>query len=54
MWLPANGNWLLGSMGGMIAATELCLFRFTAIAILQQNKHERDLKEAEEWFEAEM
>jgi hypothetical protein len=33
MWLPANGNWLLGSMGGMLAVTELCLFRFGAIAI---------------------
>jgi hypothetical protein len=33
MWLPANGNWLLGSMGGMTAATELCFFRFGAIAI---------------------
>ena len=33
MWLPANGNWLLGSMGGMIAATELFLFYFGAIAI---------------------
>jgi hypothetical protein len=34
MWLPANGNWLLGSMGGMIAAMELCLFCFGAIAVL--------------------
>jgi hypothetical protein len=34
MWLLANGNWLLGSMGGMTVATELCLFRFGAIAIL--------------------
>jgi hypothetical protein len=41
-------------MGGMIAATELCLFRFGAITILQRNKKERDLKEAEEWFKTEM
>jgi hypothetical protein len=27
-------NWLLGSMGGMITATELCLFCFGTIAIL--------------------
>ena len=29
-----NSSWLLGSMGGMIARTELCLFCFGAIAIL--------------------
>jgi hypothetical protein len=33
IWLPANGSWLLGSMGGMIVATVLCLFRFGTIAI---------------------
>jgi hypothetical protein len=33
MWLPANGSWLLGSMGEMIAAAVLCLFRFGAITI---------------------
>jgi hypothetical protein len=41
-------------MGRIIAATELCLFRFGATAILQRNEQERDLKEVEEWFEAEM
>jgi hypothetical protein len=30
------------------------LFYFGAIAILQRNEQERDLKEAEEWFEVEM
>jgi hypothetical protein len=54
MWLSANGNWLLGSMGGIIAAMELCLFRFGTIIILQRNEQERDLREAEEWLEAEM
>jgi hypothetical protein len=34
IWLPAKGIWLLGSMGGMIATVELCLFRFNAITIL--------------------
>jgi hypothetical protein len=41
-------------MGGMIAAMELCLFHFGTIIILQWNEQERDLREAEEWFEAEM
>jgi hypothetical protein len=34
MWLPVNENWLLGSIGGMMAAMELYLFRFGAIAVL--------------------
>jgi hypothetical protein len=34
MWLPANDNWLLGSMGGMTTAAELWFFRLGAIAIL--------------------
>jgi hypothetical protein len=34
MWLSTNGNWLLGLMGGMIVAMELCLFRFDAIEVL--------------------
>jgi hypothetical protein len=33
MWLPANGSWLLGSMGGMIKTTTLCLFHLGAITI---------------------
>jgi hypothetical protein len=33
MWLPANGNWLLGSMGGMTTAAELWFFRLGDIAI---------------------
>jgi hypothetical protein len=33
MWLPANGSWLLGSMGGMIGAAALCLFLLGAISI---------------------
>jgi hypothetical protein len=38
-------------MGGMIAATVLCLFRFGAIAIFWQNEQDRNLRETEEWFE---
>jgi hypothetical protein len=33
IWLPAKGNWLLGSMGGMTAADELDAFRLGAISI---------------------
>jgi hypothetical protein len=33
MWLPANGSWLLGSMGGMIGIAVLCLFHLGAITI---------------------
>jgi hypothetical protein len=51
IWLPANGSWLLGSIGGMIEATMLCLFRFGAITTFRRNEHDRDLREAEEWFE---
>ena len=34
MWLPAKGNWLLGSIGGIAAADELEAFLFGAISIL--------------------
>jgi hypothetical protein len=34
MWLPTKGSWLLGSIGGMIAAKVLCVFRFGAIVVL--------------------
>jgi hypothetical protein len=34
IWLPAKGNWLLGSMGGMTATDELDAFRLGAISIL--------------------
>jgi hypothetical protein len=33
IWLPAKGNWLLGSIGGMTAADELDVFRLGAISI---------------------
>jgi hypothetical protein len=33
IWLPAKGNWLLGSMGGMTVADELDAFRLGAISI---------------------
>jgi hypothetical protein len=34
IWLPAKGNWLLRSMGGMTATGELDAFRLGAISIL--------------------
>jgi hypothetical protein len=37
MWLAAKGNWLFGSMGGIIAAVEFWLFRLGAISILPAN-----------------
>jgi hypothetical protein len=53
IWLPAKGNWLLGSMGGMIATDELEAFRLGAIstslasgaeAILQESRESLDAK----------
>jgi hypothetical protein len=34
-WLSANGSWLLGSIGGMIETTTLCLFLLGAIMVSQ-------------------
>jgi hypothetical protein len=34
MWLPAKGNWLLGSIGGITTADELAVFLLGAISIL--------------------
>jgi hypothetical protein len=38
MWLPAKGNWLLGSIGGITAADELEAFLLGAISILQASR----------------
>jgi hypothetical protein len=38
MWLPAKGNWLLGSMGGITAADELEAFLLGAISILPASR----------------
>jgi hypothetical protein len=37
IWLPAKGNWLLGSMGGITAADELEAFRLGAISTPTMN-----------------
>jgi hypothetical protein len=38
MWLPAKGNWLLGSIGGITAADELEAFLLGAILNLLANR----------------
>ena len=38
IWLPAKGNWLLGSIGGITAADELAVFLLGAISILQTSR----------------
>jgi hypothetical protein len=37
IWLPAKGNWLLGSMGGITASDELEAFLLGAISTLLAN-----------------
>jgi hypothetical protein len=38
MWLPAKGNWLLGSIGGITTADELEIFLLGAISILPASR----------------
>jgi hypothetical protein len=40
MWLPAKGNWLLGSIGGITTADELVVFLLGAISILTVSRAE--------------
>jgi hypothetical protein len=40
MWLPAKGNWLLGSIGGITTAEELATFLLGAISISPASKVE--------------
>jgi hypothetical protein len=40
MWLPAKGNWLLGSIGGITTADELAVFLLGAISILTASRAE--------------
>jgi hypothetical protein len=48
--VPANGSWLLGSMGGMIAAAALCLFRLGSLQSFRRDEQARNFREAEEWL----
>jgi hypothetical protein len=53
IWLPAKGNWLLGSMGGMTATDELDAFRLGAISILLASGAEAVSHERKEGLDAE-
>jgi hypothetical protein len=48
MWLPAKGNWLLGSIGGITTADELAVFLLGAISILPASKVEASGREDSE------
>jgi hypothetical protein len=53
IWLPAKGNWLLGSMGGMTAADEPDAFRLGAISISPASRTEAVSHELKESLDAE-
>ena len=44
IWLPAKGNWLLRSMGGITTADELEAFRLGAISTLLANRAGAELQ----------
>jgi hypothetical protein len=44
IWLPAKGNWLLGSMGGITATDELEAFRLGTISTLLANRAGAELQ----------
>jgi hypothetical protein len=44
IWLPAKGNWLLGSMGGITTADELEAFLLGAISTLLANRARIELQ----------
>src|SRR5690242_8176673 len=48
IWLPAKGNWLLGSIGGITTADELEAFRLGAISILPANRVRDELQRESE------
>jgi hypothetical protein len=45
IWLPAKGNWLLGSIGGITAADELAVFLLGAISIFTGEQSRRRMAE---------
>jgi hypothetical protein len=45
IWLPAKGNWLLGSIGGITAADELAVFLLGAISIFTNEQSRRRMAE---------
>jgi hypothetical protein len=44
IWLPAKGNWLLGSIGGITVVEELEAFRLGAISTLLANRAGAELQ----------
>jgi hypothetical protein len=52
MWLPAKGNWLLGSIGGITVADELEAFRLGAISISPANRTGAEFQKDREDLEA--
>jgi hypothetical protein len=52
IWLPAKGNWLLGSIGGITAADELEAFRLGAISTPPANRAGAELQNDREDLEA--
>jgi hypothetical protein len=53
IWLPAKGNWLLGSMGGMTTVDELDAFRLGAISISLASRTKAVSHERKESLDAE-
>jgi hypothetical protein len=41
IWLPAKGNWLLGSIGGITAADEFAVFLLGAISLFTSEQSRR-------------
>jgi hypothetical protein len=44
IWLPTNGSWLLGSMGGMIGIVALCLFLLGPSQFLKWSEWAQELR----------
>ena len=45
MWLPAKGNWLLGSIAGITAADEFTVFLLGAILLFTGEQSRRRVAE---------
>jgi hypothetical protein len=52
IWLPAKGNWLLGSIRGITAVDELEAFRLGAISTPPAIRAEAELQKGREGLEA--
>jgi hypothetical protein len=52
IWLPAKGNWLLGSIGGITAADELEAFHLGAISTPPASRVGAELQKGREGLEA--